>query len=239
MLTNVYTAVLLHVVGITTASAADFVPAAPAEGTRSLQNLVSFPDTEGDLMLIVRCDARLSKIGQVETNHCFMKDNSKSAFERAVATAIFRAKFTAARRDGRRVPVYYQYSVVFEKKNDLKTIIVFPYHVWSAEQFGVLDSGPQRYTESGRWKGCGRGILLWISMTIDEQGIPRDVGIRGDADHGRCGEMLMKLAASGKFIPAMRGGKRVAVTYSELYWSMDMGRAPSGADQFPPRGRVF
>jgi hypothetical protein len=224
------------------ASEADLVPAAPVEGARSLQNLIKFPDTEGDLMLIVRCDARLSRVGQVETNQCFMEDNSKSAFERAIAAAAFRAKFTPAQRDGRRVPVYYQFSVVFEKRNDLKTITVYPYHVLSTEQVGVLDTGPQRYASSSRWKGCSSGILLWISMTVDEQGIPRDVGILGEGDHGRCGEMLIKLAASGEFIPAMRDGRRVTVTYTELYWSPDMGRDPSGAVQYRPRpvkGKVF
>lgn len=204
-----------------------FVPAYFTDREVSLQNLISFPKRSGDISVIVMCDARIAKSGRFDTNNCFARDNTYRAFERAIDVAARHAIIRPAEVEGQKTAVYFQYAVSFEKKGDVARITAFPHQFRDFDRYGLNYTGPQRFAESESWVGCRWGVGVWISMVISEQGLPSDLQATRSAESkasDRCIAMLVRYAASGKFIPAMLNGKPVPARYLELFWSSDVGR---------------
>lgn len=202
-----------------------FVPASLSDDSLSLQNLIRFPDIRGDVAFLLSCEAVLSQKGYMGRNRCYAdrREFSSDPFMKAVKKAARDARLNPARVNGRRVKVLFQYSVLFDKKDGNEEITVYPSHLLESRLTPGY-SGPQRYKSPRRWKGCHLDIRAWVSMKVDEHGLPSDVQfVAGDAPR-HCEEMILRVAESQKFIPAMQDGKPVAANHLRLFVSQDEKR---------------
>jgi len=211
------------------ADAVPFLPAAFTDEPRSLQKRIVFPKVEGEISLIVVCDAFVSTTGLMGWNRCFAKDNRYIKYETAIERGAKWAWLRPAMVAGRPREVRVSYSVLFAREAGKESIRVVPHHFLNVKEYGENYSGPQRYGETGSWRGCAHGIKVWMAIDVDEKGVVASAVPLGTIDQTdersvRCVAMVRDLAASGKYIPAMVDGQAVTSLTYELYMSYDRAR---------------
>lgn len=200
-----------------------FRPANFYDGKKSLQSRIKFPEWDGDITVSIRCDALLYKYGTIKKwNFCFTEDDKYDIFSKAIMDAAEFAKLSPAQVDGKNKKVWFQYLVTFHKKDGKKMIVMYPNYGLEIDKFGPYYTSAQRYTADLRsyFNKCRRpNTNIWISATIDEKGIPRDVkAVSSDVGGEKCAKNLAYKFKKGKFIPAMAEGRPVASKYVESFF---------------------
>ena len=82
----------------------------------SLQKRIVFPKVEGEISLIVVCDAFVSTTGLMGWNRCFAKDNRYIKYETAIERGTKWAWLRPAMVAGRPREVRVSYSVLFARE---------------------------------------------------------------------------------------------------------------------------
>jgi hypothetical protein len=195
----------------------------PADQARVVR-LIDFPRTDQDVLVRVYCEGYLSKYGNLERSSiCLSGDPAAEPYALAVGVRISRARLEPARVDGRRVPIWFQYTVQFEKRGDVETIKLFPHHFLGVEDSGEGYTGPQRYRDS-KHAFCQSYEDFWFIMNIPaEGGAPTDVVLENPTGDTLCADKMQTLVEDTDYIPAFRDGIAVAAPYRERWWRTPIG----------------
>jgi hypothetical protein len=97
-----------------------------SEGDHSLQNLIEFPDVDGDVSVAVYCRADLLGSGGISWTNCFESESVDQAFIDVIETAGRDAKATAASVDGKKYAIHLYFRVVFVRQGGESNIGVYP-----------------------------------------------------------------------------------------------------------------
>lgn len=202
----------------------DFSPARFTDSKYSLQNKIKFPQVDGDISILVVCDAELSRSGRFRLTVCFSeRDNQQIvAFEKAVHRAAKFSRIQSAKINGRGKKVWFQYSVEFIKTGDRKSVNVYANHGHDSHRYGKEYTSAQRYKEGSRsyFLGCIWKTNVWVKAIIDEKGIPTSSEIIGGNGTKQCKKSLKKSILKGEYIPATFNSKPVPSVYVESFFSI-------------------
>lgn len=192
----------------------------------SLQNRIKFPKSiaklDGDITVVVRCDAFIKRNGKINSNFCYQETGLYYPYVMAINRGVKRAVMNPGKVNGTSRKVYFQYYVVFMKKSGILSVDVLPNSGLEVEKYGFDYTSPQRYKE-GRGNfgaGCGYGQKITVNAVIDEKGVPESVFAVGDNVGEKCKELLEKTFLQQKYIPAMNEGKAFKAFYSEQIFDL-------------------
>jgi hypothetical protein len=131
---------------------------------------------------------------------------------------IDKSRIEPAQVNGENVPIWFQYTVQFEKRAGSETITLFPHQFYGIEGSGDGYTGPQRYYNPPvLW--CRFTFGLWFKMMIPaEGGMPTNVSPVNPDASGTCETRTRSMVEKGLYIPAFLNGVAVEAPYLELWW---------------------
>jgi len=206
-------------------AAAEYYSAASfTEDARSLQNIIKFPEIEGDASIIVLCETDVTRSGRFGNTSCVSnREKYAMKFEIAVLRAVKRTKIKAASLDGKQKSVWFQFTVQFVQKGGVKTIYAFSNHGEESEKYGQEYSSPQRLTQGNfkviarAFRRCGANARVMIRAVIDTSGVPIDAKHIGGEGNSGCKADMAAYFLEGRFIPAISNGKPVTSVYVQTF----------------------
>jgi len=196
-----------------------YEPANLKDSGLSFKNIIKFPSVKWEGTMIIRCDAYISHLGEFLSNYCFDRSAKAFPFVSAVNTAARNGKIKPAKVNGASRPVWFQYYVVFTKKEKKTLIEVVQNSGLQAATFGTEYTSAQRYKEdSGNFAvGCGTAYqsTLMVKTIIGKDGKAKGTEVDGKDVTQTCKDNLIRDFAEQEFIPAFVDGKAVDSFYAE------------------------
>ncbi|NKB35284.1 MAG: hypothetical protein GKR91_19475 [Pseudomonadales bacterium] len=189
---------------------------------------LDFPNVSGGSTLTVKCAGRITDRGKFGTIICLDDPdfNGDSSIPRDVGSEIARmaqdVRVNPARVDGRRVEVWYNFSVRFQLKNGAEHIEIIDNHFRNKDNYGDNYVGAQRY--NGDMSSCARNLrgAVFLQASISEGGEVQNVSQLGNSSSGgSCAGQLVEDMQSSAYIPAFFEGNPVASTYVEIFTKTD------------------
>lgn len=183
-------------------------------GTKSMQNLIEFPDVDGDVDVTVTCTAHATVKGRLRDARCSSPTDPGLRFTMAVSRRFKSTRITPAFVSGKTEEVDFQFSVIFKKIGESETISVYPHNMKNADRLGLDYIGAQRYSVHPWPSRCvdfTRDDLIMEVAIINEMGVPREFDVLA-ANFGMsvaCREGFANHLQNGKWIPALYNGKFV------------------------------
>ena len=196
------------------------------DGEHSLQNLIEFPDVEGDVSLILNCELSVYPSGGITRNRCFPSEGVDPSFRKAVSAAAKLARASPAIVDGKARPVHLYYRVLFFQKDGTAEVGVFSNWGHDVDKYGISYEAPQRYSHYRMPNKCRyllRGALLLSTVLIGKDGtLTSDVvfvpQLDRTPDQRKCANGIKALLEKAKYIPGHYAGTPVEATFVEA-WS--------------------
>jgi hypothetical protein len=224
---NSYSSLIICVFSLIAAGAAqaDRQPARVGSGKDSLGARIEFPELKGDATATVRCAAQVEDGGDMEKNGCYNESPSDQLFIPAISEAARKAEMQPASLDGRRLEVYFQYRVKFEKKGDDTTITVLenPGVTENVEAYGEDHVAAQRAIGDENWqKVCPSRAqyLVWLRAHVAPDGAVSNPSLThggGIMPTPRCQQAILDTVQNSIFFPALHDGQPVPSTYVEPF----------------------
>lgn len=210
---------------VTGAAQAERQPARIGSGKDSLGARIEFPELKGDATAIVRCAAQVEDGGDMEKNGCYNEGPSDQLFIPAISKAARKAGMQPASLDGRRMEVYFQYRVKFEKKGDDTTITVLenPGVTENVEAYGEDHVAAQRAIGDENWqKVCPSRAqyLVWLRAHVAPDGSVSNPSLThggGITPTPRCQQAILETVQNSIFFPALDDDQPVPSTYVEPF----------------------
>jgi hypothetical protein len=204
----------------------------PADSSRIIRR-IKFPASDQEVFVRVFCESHLTKYGELEGSFCASEYPDADPYIIATTRRIDRSRLEPARVDGTRVPVWFQYTVQFERKGESETIKLFPHHFVGLEgSSGEGYSGPQRYREP-RVLPCLAWYDVWVTVLVPaEGGKPIEVAFADADEGGACNEKIQETVSGSDYIPAFQDGVAISAPYREHWWKV-LPTYPRGARPAP------
>lgn len=197
----------------------NLMPANFNDGGRSLQNLIRFPGVKRDVSVSILCGARLDLNGEILDNYCWDLSTDKMGFINAIHRVAKQARLTPAAVDGTTRPVWFQYSVEFEKRDELEHIAIYPNWGFNREQYGPNYIGPQLYNAPRNAMTCGINRMFTVVMNIDSDAGISDPKILSGNPNSQCVSQFLNFAAHANYIPAHADVKPVSVQHVDIWFN--------------------
>ena len=200
-------------------SALQFTHANFVSGEKSMQNLVEFPEVDGDVDVTVTCTAHATAKGRLRDARCSSPTDPGLKFTMAVSRRFRSARLTPAFVNGKAEEVDFQFSVIFQRTGESETISVYPHNMKNVDRLGLDYIGAQRYSVHpwpGRCVDFTRDDLIMEVAIVNEMGVARDFDVLA-ANFGMsvaCRDGFADHLKNGKWIPALYEGK-----YVESIWA--------------------
>ena len=123
------------------------------EAERRIEELIEFPDIQGDLSVMLLCFSRVQPNGKMEDTGCYVTKNYDEPFAMAVNKAAKKARMTPALIDGKAREIYLQFRVEFSAEKDVRNIyfLLNPGYAENVSAYGYDHIAGQR--EIGREAG--------------------------------------------------------------------------------------
>lgn len=186
-------------------------------GKRALENLVDFPDVEIDGALTVTCSGRASAKGRLKDARCSSPQDPNLDFTLAVSRRFNATRLDPATVNGHTEEVDFQFTVIFERDEELEKITVYPNNQKNVDRLGLTYVSAQRYSPHqfpNRCRGWRQDDLILEVAIVEATGNPRDVDVMSTVGiPSRCRDAFLTQLKNGRWIPAMLDGK-----YVESVW---------------------
>ena len=185
---------------------------------------IDFPDINEGNPLTIKCAGRITDRGKFDTIICLDDANFDGDKEISRNTGSEIAKVTEsirvnpARVDGRRVEVWYNFSVVFQVVNGAQQVDLVDNHFRNSDSYGEEYIAAQRY--NGDLSSCISSLrgAVFMQASISEGGEVQSVTPMGNnSSGGGCTDRLMEDMQQSTYIPAFFDGNPVASTYVEIF----------------------
>lgn len=207
-----------------THSGAEEPPPEPArfENAAELAQLIAFPDTAktGDIV-IIRCGSSVTREGGISP---VVYSNPAHApvfkpYEDEARKVMGRLRVLPARVNNRAVPVWFNFSIIFDSSDGKKQVKIVPNLQYDVKRYGEEYVDPQRIAH--RWfpAACARRPPVWTLSRTDADGTAQSAALISGSTAKSCERALIKLLLESKFIPAQHGGTAVAGTYVETWYT--------------------
>src|SRR5688500_10189524 len=125
-------------------------------------------------MVRVFCDVGLTRTGDFERSFCWSNYEDGDLFSLAVQKNIDRISIDPAQVNGRNVAIWFQYTVQFEKRDEMEKISLFPHQFVGIDGAGDRYIGPQRYDNPRIPQGpltlCSGPFRMWYALTVPVEG---------------------------------------------------------------------
>jgi hypothetical protein len=167
----------------------------------------------------VRCAGSLQTDGRFETVLCYEPGDDperEAALGAAVTRTVQRLRLQPARLEGRRVPVWFRFTVALSRTDEGDRVTLFPHHGLSLDALGPVYVGAQRVLDAAPPRCLSRPGANAVALTarVDGSGRAHDVATDPDDD---CGRDVAAAVASSRFLPARKDGKPVEGLYDEVF----------------------
>lgn len=208
------------------ASQQSYVPASIKDSRMSLARLIKFPKKQvkssEDVAVVVRCDAFLKKNGKINSNMCYQDDSTHYPYVAAISRAAKKAVLNPGKVNGASRIVYFQYYVLFVKKDGVTSVEVIGNSGLELEKYGADYTSAQRYQDSaGKFgAGCGYNKKITVNAIISNTGEIGSIGVIGEDLGEKCVRYLEESFHAQRFIPAFYDGKAIPSFYSERIFNV-------------------
>ena len=187
-----------------------------ADGERSLENVLEFPDSDGDIEVVVSCSAHATAKGRLKNVRCSSANDPGLKFSNSVTRRSRSARLRPAMVDGEAREVDFQFSVRFRKQRGEETIEPRLNNGNNTERLGDDYIGAQRYSRHAWPSVCndlaflqqgGQKVIVEVAI-IDRDGGARDADVISEIWRvpGPCQTALKEQIATGRWIPASLDG---------------------------------
>ncbi len=196
-----------------------FEPADFKSSGLPFDKIIKFPKVNWEGTMVIRCDAHVSQRGELESNFCLDGSETAAPFVSAINRAARNGKIKPAKINGVSRGIWFQYYVVFTKKDKESLIEVVPNSGLQMASYGTNYTSAQRYKEDkGKFAvGCGAGYakVILVKAIIGVDGKAKAIEVEGDNLSEKCKSNLINDFSQHKFIPAFFDGKAIDSYYSE------------------------
>jgi hypothetical protein len=194
----------------------------------SIVSRIEFPDYSKEVTLRVFCDVAVTKSGEFERSICWSDHEDGVRFVKAVEKNIDGTQLVPARVNGDAVDIWFQYTVQFEKRDDVENITLFPHQFVGITGPGTGYSSPQLYNTSIQTPGlrleCNGSYFIWYAILVPaEGGTPTKVQALNKSGSANCRRHSQAVAEKGLYIPAFLDGTPVEAGYKQI-WSDEAWR---------------
>ena len=193
---------------------------------RRFANLIKFPETRGNITVVLNCFSQVQSNGKMKETGCYMKDNFDSPFVIAVADAAKKARMNPAIVNGKPQRIFLQFRVAFKAEDDDRII---RYYLNSGYEENMNAYGTD-YVAGQRvigkkepWQDvCPEKakFSLWAKAYLGEDGQVSNVSLvhgNGIMPVARCQEAITQTILASAFTPAMSDGIPVPSTFVEIF----------------------
>ncbi len=203
-------------------------PAKFFENGEEILSKIDFPEDNFKGTVIIRAAAEVSKRGTATTLVFYVDLQNRDVFkpyENAIRRALGRRlKVDPAIVNGENKRVWFNFSVVFENIQGLKSISIHQNLLYNTDRYGRDYIDPQRYDFEPFPNACGRKnfrekTMVWVAANIDEHGNPTASRIVAGEASENCKRKLIELLLNSSFIPALHGDNFVGATYVEAWFT--------------------
>lgn len=195
-----------------------------SEGEGALQNLIEFPNVEGDVSVAVYCVADIMGTGRVFRIDCFESESVDHKYIRAIEKTARDARATPAVVDGQEYITNLYFRTVFMRQGGEQYIGVFPNWGHDVDSYGLEYHAPQRYSNAVTPRNCvltAGTFRAFSTLRIGVDGSPvGDVSFdRSDKDmkDQDCRASLSSLLKVSEYIPGENEGNPIETTIVEAW----------------------
>lgn len=183
---------------------------------------LDFPRITADTPLNMRCAGHVTKRGVFDTIICLgdpnFKGDSKVTADvgKEISEVVANVRVNAAKVDGSRVEVWYNFSVKYEIDGGEQHISVVDHHFRNGDH-GSDFVAAQRY--NGDLASCASRLssAIFIEATVNESGQVQSVSpMNGASD--KCADDLVASMQDSTYIPAHQNGAPVSSKYVEIFY---------------------
>lgn len=194
------------------------------EAEKYLPKFIGFPETHGDALVRLDCYVLVKTNGKLDGG-CYVKNNWDPDFAYAVFEATKKARMIPATDGKKAKEVVVQFQVIFEKKEERKTIKVVLNNGLpdNTEEYGEGHLAAQRMYGHEPWmKKCPKRAewLVNARAHVNDEGVASSVDlehVRGIMPTGPCLGAIIETIETAAFSPAMIDGVAVPSSYVEPF----------------------
>jgi hypothetical protein len=198
-----------------------------------IANRFEFPDIEGDLSLLIRCQSRVSRSGRMSKSNCFALNDVERLFAIAIEKAAGKSSVTPAIIDGKKTKVWFEYAVRVAQEGDRRWTRFYPNWGLNANHYGTDYVAAQPYAIWEWPDDCwwpNEPFFVLISVLVRSDGTSQDAEVytAGDSASSKCTAAIRKIALNRSYLPAFVEGKPADAKFLEAWW-----RGPGRPDMAP------
>lgn len=201
-------------------SAADFSAAHFGEKLPEFVENLRFPNHSAGSAILIKCGAMVHLSGEMEGTICFSNDDYviENRIRKVIVRSTRKFRITPATIDGERESVWFNFSVIYEQKGEIKTIEVLENHLYDIESLGPHYTAAQRSLSKFDLK-CFDPKELPISVlaNVSAEGQVAQLQFSKDPQENQCASEIEKIIRNSLYIPATVEGKPAASTYNEVF----------------------
>ena len=193
---------------------------------RRFANLLKFPETKGNLTVVLNCFSQVQLNGKMKDTGCYMKDNFDTPFVVAVANAAKKARMNPAIINGKPRRIFLQFRVAFKADGEDRIIRYYlnTGYEENMQAYGTDYIAGQRVIgKKEPWQDvCPEKAKfgLWARAYLGEDGQVSNVSLvhgNGIMPVARCQEAIRQTVLASAFTPAMSDGVPVPSTFVEVF----------------------
>lgn len=193
---------------------------------RRFANLLKFPETRGNVTVILNCFSQVQSSGKMEDTGCYVKDNFDGPYVVAVANAAKKARMNPAVINGKPQRIFLQFRVAFKADGEDRIIRYYMNSGYeeNMQAYGTDYIAGQRVIgKKEPWQGvCPEKAKfgLWARAYLGEDGQVSNVSLvhgNGIMPVARCQDAIRQTILASAFTPAMSEGVPVPSTFVEVF----------------------
>ncbi len=204
------------------------------ESKHSIDKQIVFPETDGDVSVLLRCDALIKKNGRKRYLHCAYPEDIDRRYMLAVERAAKKARFAPATVNGKKRRARLQFIVKFEKEGASQRVRFYPNWGVNFKIYGSNYSGAQVYDKrrfprscatSSRFSVRGKPIppFAYTAVLVDADGTVHDYTMFEQEEHMTrdCLKGHQNYSLREKYVPAFHDGIAVDSVHLKPLWCHD------------------
>lgn len=196
------------------------------DSEKRFANLLQFPETRGNVTVILNCFSQVQPNGKMKDTGCYMKDNFDTPYVVAVANAAKKARMNPAIVNGKAQRIFLQFRVAFKAEGEDRIIRYYMNTGYeeNIQAYGTDYFAGQRVIgKKEPWqKVCPEKAKfnLWARAYLGEDGQVSNVSLvhgNGIMPVARCQDAIKQTILASAFTPAISDGMPVPSTFVEVF----------------------
>ncbi len=204
------------------------------ESMHSIDKQIVFPETDGDVSVLLRCDALIKKNGRKRHLRCAYPEDIDRRYVLAVERAAKKARIAPATVNGKKKTARLQFIVKFEQEGASQRVRFYPNWGVNFKIYGSNYSGAQIYDQgnfprqpcSTSWGNVKLKVIppfAYTAVLVDADGTVHDYTMFEQEEHltSDCFKGHQNYSLRAKYVPAFHDGIAVDSVHLKPLWSHD------------------